>query len=309
VIFFPYKLDISLYRIPFLTILVCLICLVTFLSQEKSETAFAKNIVNYCTTELDANLRAIIENIDDPRVGKGCANIFMEIREAKNPELRIAELASHVRGLEFYREREQDLRYKSDKLARGYSDFQILVPKQLTDNLAYNPNERNFQRMISSTFAHASWGHLLGNLFFFFIFASCVESALGSIHFSLAIILMAISTSLAYSYNVPAGGALPTIGLSGVAMGMMALLTALLPRAQIWCFLWFLFFVRRFTLPVLLIAVWYVGWDAYDLLHNDGSEHINYMAHVSGAITGVVLGLLYRVFSPQRLESLSAGMG
>jgi membrane associated rhomboid family serine protease len=120
---------------------------------------------------------------------------------------------------------------------------------------------------------------------------------------------MAIVTSVAYSHSVSADAALPSIGLSGVAMGMMALLTTMLPRARIWCFFWFLFWFRRFRLPVLVIASWHIGWNIYELSHNDPLSHINYMAHVSGAATGVALGIFYRMFTPQRLEQLALGMG
>ena len=58
---------------------------------------------------------------------------------------------------------------------------------------------------------------------------------------------------------------------------------------------------RRFTLPVLAITAWFVCWNVFDL-YFDHSSHINYMAHVSGAITGVALGICYRVFAPKKLE-------
>lgn len=305
-LFLPYKLDVSLYRVPFLTILVCLICLATFLSQMKSERAFASQINSYCRDDLDVNLRAILDNIDDKSVGAGCANVFLTLRESGNRDELISALARKVRNLDFYRDKEQDIKYKEGALQSGYANFELLVPRELTEKLAYKPDRFNVVAMLTSTFAHADWEHLLGNLFFFFIFASCVECVLGSVLFSLSFVLMAVATSLAYSYSASAAEGLPTIGLSGVAMGMMALLTALLPHARIWCFFWFLLFVRRFTLPVLVIAAWYVGWNVYDL-RNDHSSHINYMAHVSGAIVGVVLGMLYRLLAPQRLDNVEVG--
>ena len=82
----------------------------------------------------------------------------------------------------------------------------------------------------------------------------------------------------------------------------------MLPRAKICSFYWFLLYIRRFTLPVLVIAAWYIGWNVYDLTHRDPDSHINYMAHVSGAATGIVLGLVYRIFATQRLENLALGM-
>jgi membrane associated rhomboid family serine protease len=308
-LFLPYKLDVSLYRLPFLTILVCLVCLATFLSQVRSGATFEGNLRNYCAQDLDTNLHAMLDNIDDRAIGTGCENVFMAIRESHDRGQTIAQLAHSVRNLDFYRDKAADLKYKQDTITSAYADFEALVPNALTEKLAYRPDQFNVVTMITSTFAHASWGHLLGNLFFFFIFASCVECVLGPLHFSLSFVVMAVATSLAYSYSASAAEGLPAIGLSGVAMGMMALLTTLLPHARIWCFFWFLFWVRRFTLPVLVIVAWHVGWNVYDLHHHDASSHINYMAHVSGAITGFVLGMLYRMFAQQRLSEMTVEVG
>lgn len=305
-IFIPYKLDVGLYRLPVLTILVCLICLVTFLSQQGSDDRFGDRLEAYCARGLEPNLAAILRRLnhgsDTPAA---CVNVFMALRNDEQPEALIITMADSARRQVFYEDPARNLAYIQGKLARGYADFEALVPRQLTADLQYNPEQHSLPRMISSSFAHGDWGHLLGNLFFFFVFASCVECALGSLHFGFSIVLMAVITSLAYSYSVASGDALPTIGLSGVAMGMMALLTTLLPRAQIWCFFWLLWYIRRFRIPVLLVALWYVGWDIYDMHNDDGSSRINYMAHVSGAFAGIALGVLYRLFAAERIERLS----
>jgi membrane associated rhomboid family serine protease len=308
-LFFPYKLDIALFRLPLLTILACLICIATFASQVRSSAAFDRNMTAFCGSFGDVNLRAMLDNIDDATLGKGCESIFTGLRQSADRDRKIAQLAQEVRGLDFYRDRSRDLSYKEDSLRGGLADFEAFVPKELTDSLAYRPDRYDVVTMVTSTFAHASFSHLFGNLVFFYIFASCVESALGGLHFIGAFLLMAVVTSLAYSHSVAAADALPAVGLSGVAMGMMALLTTMLPKARIWCFFWFLLFVRRFTLPVLVIAAWQIGWNLYELNHHDAASHINYIAHVSGAATGVALGIAYRLFASQRLETLEMGMG
>jgi len=309
VLFFPYKLDISLYRVPFLTVLVCLVCTATFLSQGTSADKFGQNLGAYCAQLSNPNLQAILSNIDDAQIGHGCASVFLGIRQAKDREATLLQLAHEVRGLDFYTDKQTDIDYKQGVLRAAFEGFEAQVPLELTDRLAYRPAQYDVVTMLTSTFAHGSWGHLLGNLLFFFIFASCVECALGAAHFTGAFVVMAAVTSLAYSHSVAGTEAPPTIGLSGVAMGMMVMLTAMLPRARIWCFFWFLLYVKRFTLPVLVIAAWHVGWNLWDLSHPNPASHINYMAHVSGAATGAVLGVLYRVFTPQRLGELEMAMG
>jgi membrane associated rhomboid family serine protease len=306
--FFPYRLDVSLYRVPFCTVLVCIACLMTFLSQVKSSHAFVDHLRAYCTKETSAELHAILKSIDDTEFGSGCARIFIGIRESKDHDIAIARLAGEVHGLDFFKDQQQDVAYKQSVIKYGFDEFIALVPRDLTDKLAFRPNQHDAVGMFTSTFAHASWHHLIGNLVFFFIFASCVESALGYAGFIGAFALMAMISSGAYSYTVSGIEGTPAIGLSGVAMGMMALLTTMLPRAKIRCFFWFLLFFRRFTLPVLVVAAWYIGWNVYDLNHADPSSNINYMAHVSGAVTGIALGVLYRLVAPRRMEELQVAM-
>ncbi len=304
-IFIPYKLDITLYRVPYFTIAICCICIFTFWSQVQSHSSFGERIARYCSSTQDPNLAAILRRLETRDSEAACAKVFMALRNAKDAPALINQYALRASDIKFYPDAEKNLDYIASKLSFGFSDFEVQVPQQLTQELAYQPGQFSFTRMISSIFAHADLSHLLGNLFFFYIFASCVEGALGFIRFTLSIMLMAIMSSLAYIYSASSGAGLPSIGLSGVAMGMMALLTTMVPKAKIWCFFWFLLFIRRFTIPVILVALWYVGWNIYDLNHDDGSTGINYMAHVSGALTGITLGIFFHLFARERLDALS----
>lgn len=74
----PYKLDVGLYNIPYVTMLVCLVCLVVFLSQKQSEVNFQRSLKSYCEVNVNADLRTIVDHIDKD-VG-GCAGVFMSIR-------------------------------------------------------------------------------------------------------------------------------------------------------------------------------------------------------------------------------------
>ena len=68
-----------------------------------------------------------------------------------------------------YADPAKDLDYKRAKITRAMEDFDSAVSSTLTGNLAYDPSRIDVGRMLTSAFAHASWGHLIGNLIFFFI--------------------------------------------------------------------------------------------------------------------------------------------
>lgn len=306
-LFFPYKLDVSLYRIPFLTALISLACLLVFMRQVAADSHYLDRVGRHCAG-ADINLRAILADASADGVHRGCENNLQLLRESDDREAAIAQMAQQRTDLSFYPERSRDIDYKAAKIRSGFADFDLAVPQRMTSRLAYDPSGIDLVTMFTSTFAHASWGHVIGNLIFFFIFASFVESAIGYVYYALAFVLMTVTSSLAYRYSVADAAALPTVGLSGVVMGMLALITTLMPTAQVRCFFWFLLFMRRFSLPLLVIAAWYVGWDLYNHYFGDGNSNINYVAHLGGAATGVVLGLLFRVVHADRMRVLNEEM-
>lgn len=304
-LFFPYKLDADLYRVPFLTVLVCLACLIVFLQQLSADSDYGQRVVQHCRSAIDPNLQAILAQVSIDGERGRCVKTLLALRDASDREAMIAALAAQPRDLVFYADRAKDLDYKAAKLTQAVSDFDLAVPPPLTGDLAYDPSRLDVVRMMTSTFAHASWSHLIGNLIFFFIFASFVESAIGYVYYAAAFVVIAIAASLAYSYSVGASAeALPSVGLSGVVMGMLALITVLMPRARVRCFFWFLLFVWRFRLPLLLLAAWYVGWDIYSHYWSDRASNTNYVAHIGGAAAGLVIGLLFRLVHRERMRAL-----
>lgn len=308
-LFFPYKLDADLYRVPFLTVLVCLACVFVFVQQSSADSGYGQRVAQHCRSGVDPNLQAIFAQVSVGGEHGGCVAALLALRDASDREALIADLAAQPRDLVFYSDHAKDLEYKTAKLTQALSDFDLAVPPPLTGDLAYDPSQLDVVRMMTSTFAHASWSHLIGNLIFFFIFASFVESAIGYVYYAVAFVIIAIAASLAYRYSVGASSeALPSVGLSGVVMGMLALITALMPRARVRCFFWFLLFVRRLRIPLLLLAAWYVGWDIYSHYFGNGASNTNYVAHIGGAAAGLVIGLLFRWIHRERMRELAAEM-
>jgi membrane associated rhomboid family serine protease len=99
--------------------------------------------------------------------------------------------------------------------------------------------------------------------------------------------------------------ALPTVGLSGVVMAAVAALAIMMPAVRIRCFFWFIVIFRILRVPALLIALWYIGWDIYEMNQLDNKSLINYVAHVSGAAIGALFGAWYAVFRSKMLKELA----
>lgn len=152
----------------------------------------------------------------------------------------------------------------------------------------------NFLTPLTSIFVHGSWGHIIGNSLFFWVFGNNVEDSMGHGRF-LAFFLICGLIAAAAHIVVNAASPVPTIGASGAISGVMGAYLLLYPRARINMF--FLFFI----VPVvawLVLIYWFVLQVVAGLPEltrmNPEVSGVAVWAHVGGFLAGLVL---IRVFA------------
>lgn len=276
-LFFPFRVDLNFNRIPLLTILICLVCLFIYIKQEASFDKMQIASKEYCQQEHGRMFWLVIEKVYGERDNEACSNIFYHIHSYKYPEQRIDELVEQADTFNSRTEVSSRIIIRG-MLEEKYRDFKLGgVKSDLTTQLMYEPHSYNLVNMISAAFAHASWDHLLGNLFFFFAFAASIEMILGMMRYVFIFASLAIGTHLSYSLAMMnVNEALPTLGLSGVVMGMIGVFVYLMPRTNIRCFLWFFVIFRIVKVPAWLLAAWYVSWDIYALYFSESQSAVNF---------------------------------
>jgi membrane associated rhomboid family serine protease len=290
--FFPYRTDLGFNRIPVVAILVCVICIVVFFQQSRSEHQLIESAQSYCEQDHSRLFWRAMGKISDNQAEAACPHILAAILSSSNPQQAIDKIAEQAAPWDT-KTAEESRAYTQEHLQQAFAEFRPTVQPSLTARLAFDPSTFNVWNTITAAFAHADFGHIIGNLLFFYAFATTVEIIIGSILFSVSFLALAIGTHTVYAISESmAHSAAPTIGLSGVVMGMIGLFVYLLPHARIRCFIWVLVFIKTLRIPAWILAVWYVGWDIYNLINNDGSSHVNFVAHVSGAALGYMLGML-----------------
>lgn len=305
-IFLPYKMDARKRGIPLFTGVICLLCMLVFWKQLQNDQHYFDALAQFCAKGLDRSDWIVLKNLSGVTPGRHCPGVFLGIRESGAPDTAIATLIDKSPDLGIFRDSKDDWNYQYGHLLEIYQRFERQVPASLTDTLAYDPKNPDLWTMVSSTFSHGSLEHLMGNLLFFYIFAASVELVLGYLRFALFILTSIVVTSLAYTYaTLGVEVALPTIGLSGVVMANVVALAIMLPQARIRCFFWFLLIIRIFHIPAIVIALWFVGWDLYEMRHQGGESMTNYVAHVSGAGWGALTGILMRLLSSARVRAAS----
>jgi membrane associated rhomboid family serine protease len=146
---------------------------------------------------------------------------------------------------------------------------------------------------LTSMFMHASWGHLLGNMLFLWIFGNNVEDALGKIRYLVFYLLgglaaTATQTFVTLAFATDAEAAIPNLGASGAVSAVLGAYLVLLPRAMV---LTVIFFVLREVPAVLFLGVWFVFQlvdGGASLASPEAGGGVAFFAHIGGFVFGAV---------------------
>ena len=299
-LFFPLKFDRPLNHVPFLTILVCLVCLVIYGMQYANERQYVTDIENFCHAERSTMERMAMDKALGSHDAGSCLSLMHGLSLSDEPTAVLEAYATHAEKFAGLTE-EGSRNYVHSFLTDMYGRFRREVPPLTTTALWYEPQSWNPLTMLSATFSHGSWDHVIGNLLFFFAFAAAVELIIGPMAFLGTIIAMAFGTNIFYSLAMlKVADPLPTVGLSGIVMGMMTMLAYFMPTAKIRCFYWFFIKVGTVAISAWILALFFVGFDVYKLLSQDQMGAVNLVAHVSGALIGLTFAAVF--FRRQRRE-------
>ena len=154
---------------------------------------------------------------------------------------------------------------------------------------------RQTSNVITSMFLHGSWMHLLGNMWFLWIFGNNVEDSMGHLRFLVFYLLAGLAAAGAHILTDPAS-AIPMVGASGAISGIMGAYLVLYPRARIDTLFFFVFFIRVVPLPAwVMLGYWMLiqlsGSFATSVVGGGG---VAYGAHIGGFLAGLALIPIFR---------------
>jgi membrane associated rhomboid family serine protease len=159
--------------------------------------------------------------------------------------------------------------------------------------------------LISSMFLHASWLHLIANMWALWIFGDNIEDYLGHFLYLLLYLVAGLAASAAHVF-FNAGSIVPSVGASGAIAGIMGAYFVLFPSARVLTIVPILFFFVWLPAWVVL-GYWFVAQflsGAATAIASTSSTQaggVAVWAHVGGFIAGI---LLIRVL-PQRADRFS----
>jgi membrane associated rhomboid family serine protease len=191
-------------------------------------------------------------------------------------------------------------------LAQSVCNFG-LIPGELTGSIAPGTQfpmgeglacatdpGRQFSHVLTHMFLHGSWMHLLGNMWFLWLFGNNVEDSMGRVRFIVFYLLCGLAAATAQITTSP-DSAIPMVGASGAISGVMGGYLLLYPTVRVYTLVVLGFFITSMALPAwLMLGYWFLiqfvsGWFSF------GAEGggVAFGAHIGGFVAGVALVKLF----------------
>ncbi len=166
---------------------------------------------------------------------------------------------------------------------------------QLGPDLACRASGLGWLTILTSMFMHGGWMHLIGNMWFLWVFGNNVEDSMGHVRFVVFYLLCGALASVAHILTDP-GSVVPTVGASGAISGIMGAYLVLYPKVRVQTLFFLVVFVRVIPLPAWVLLVQWMVIQVWSGVSTFGAEGggVAFWAHIGGFIAGVVLIKLFQ---------------
>ena len=151
----------------------------------------------------------------------------------------------------------------------------------------------DWHTVVSAMFMHGSWMHLIGNMWFLWIFGNNVEDAMGPARFAIFYLLSGLAASLA-QILADSGSVIPMVGASGAIGGVMGAYIVLYPRVHVHMFVMIIF--RSFAVPAFLMLGYWIVVQFMGVYSSAGSTGggVAFWAHIGGFVAGALLIFIFK---------------
>ena len=166
------------------------------------------------------------------------------------------------------------------------------------------PNRFNIIDVITSMFLHGGIYHIVGNMWFLYIFGDNIESILGHIRFIYFYIFCGAGAAF-LQFIVEPTSSIPMVGASGAISGILGAYMIKFPKAKVHVIAVVIFFITTFAVPAqVVLGVWFLMQLSGGLgsLGIDTTGGIAWFAHIGGFICGVGSIKFFQTFKIKNYE-------
>ncbi len=163
--------------------------------------------------------------------------------------------------------------------------------------------------LFTSLFLHGGWLHVMGNVWFLWVFGDNIEDRMGHGRYLLFYLLSGAAAGLTHILLAP-GSPVPTIGASGAISGVMGAYLVLFPHARIITLIPIFFFFQVIEVPAF---VFLIIWLSFQILGGlaaisrggTPAGGIAWWAHIGGFFAGLWMARRFQVREPPPPETMA----
>ncbi len=165
------------------------------------------------------------------------------------------------------------------------------------------PDRLHPASVITSMFIHGGFLHILGNMWFLWIFGRGVEDILGHAKYLFFYFACGIAAGLVHIL-VNANSPIPTVGASGAIAGVMGAYLIKFPRARIVTLVIIVFFITTLDIPAAFLLLYWFAIQFFSGVGSVGysqasSGDVAWFAHIGGFLAGMGLVMLLAPRAPR----------
>ena len=154
---------------------------------------------------------------------------------------------------------------------------------------------------LTSMFLHAGWLHLIGNMWYLWIFGDNVEDRLGHGRFIVFYLASGIASGIVHTaLNVTSS--IPTLGASGAVAGVLGAYAVSYPFARVSTLVPIFIFIQIIEIPALIVLGFWFLMQFFGAA-GTASGGVAWWAHIGGFLFGILL-LYLMVPRPRRYSGL-----
>jgi len=154
---------------------------------------------------------------------------------------------------------------------------------------------RQVSHVFTSMFLHGSWMHLIGNMWFLWIFGDNIEDSMGRVRYAIFYLTCGVAAALLQVLFNQASG-IPMVGASGAISGVMGAYLVLYPRVRVFALVILGFFFTSIALPAWTMLLYWAAIQLVSglsgLVAQEGGG-VAFWAHVGGFVAGMALIKLF----------------
>ena len=150
--------------------------------------------------------------------------------------------------------------------------------------------------VFTSMFLHGGWLHLIGNMWFLYIFGDNVEDRVGKVGYVFFYLLCGIGSALTQTI-LQANSNIPMVGASGAIAGVLGAYFMLYPHSRILTLVPIFVFLQIMEIPAVVFLFFWFAWQFIQgalAASTPAQGGVAWWAHIGGFVVGVVLIFFFK---------------